>query len=125
MISHAELVESFFGYWPEFSDGRIDLFSFERAGVISLKIFYGDLSIRRAAIVSLRFAGVTDIDLSELYSENVVDTLSVSPGSPATVTIEACYGLCGTFKCTSVEVTGVMPNPLFEADGSAAAQLQR
>lgn len=125
MISHAELVESFFGYWPEFSDGRIKLFSFERAGVISLEIFYGDFSNHRAAIVSLRFAGVTDIDLSELCSENIVDVLSVSPGSPATVTIEACYGLCGTFKCTSVEVTGVMPTPSFDGDGFAAAQLKR
>ena len=121
MISHAELVESIFGYWPEFSDGRIEFFSFEQSGIICLKISYIDSNIQKAAVVSLRFAGVTDIDLSELLAENIVDVLGVSSESPAIVTIEACYGLCGTFKCTSAEVTGVVPNPSFKADGCAAA----
>ena len=121
MISHAELVESIFGYWPEFSDGRIEFFSFEWPGVICLRISYIDSNIQKAAVVSLRFAGVTDTDLSELLTENIVDVLSVSSGYPAIVTIEACHGLCGTFKCTSAEVAAVVPNPSFKADGYAAA----
>ncbi|MEW5836411.1 MAG: Imm50 family immunity protein [Pseudomonadota bacterium] len=121
MISHAETVESVFGYWPEFSDGRIELFSFERPGIICLRISYIDSNIQKAAIVSLRFSGVTDIELSELLSENIVDVLSISSESPSVVTIESCYGLCGSFKCTAAEVTGVVPNHSFKADGSAAA----
>jgi hypothetical protein len=114
MISHAELVESIFGYWPEFSDGRIELFSFEQPGVICLRIFYVDSQIDRAATVNLQFNGVTDVDLSELCKENIVDVLSVSEASPFLVTIEACYGLGGTFMCTSAEVTAVVPNPSFK-----------
>ena len=125
MISHAELVESIFGYWPEFADGRIELFSFEQPGVIRLRIFYIDSQINKAATVTLQFTGVTDVDLSELCKENIVDVLSISEASPFLVTIEACYGLGGTFVCTSAEVSAVAPNHSFEADGSAAAQLQR
>jgi hypothetical protein len=121
MISRAELVESIFGYWPEFADGRIEFFSFEQPGIICLRIFYIDSSIQKAATVSLRFTGVTDVDLSEILSENVVDALSVSSVSPAIVTIEGCYGLCGTFKCISAQVTSVVPNSSFKADGYAAA----
>ena len=124
MISRAELVDSIFGYWPEFSDGRIELFSFEQPDILCLRILYIDSNLKKAAAVSLRFAGVTNINLSELRPENVVDALSIPSVFPAIVTIEACYGLCGTFKCTSAEVTGVVPNS-FEADGYAAAQLQR
>ncbi|OOG60528.1 hypothetical protein B0E47_02825 [Rhodanobacter sp. B05] len=121
MISHAELVESIFGYWPEFADGRIELFSFEQPGIVCLRIFYIDANIKRAATVSLRFTGVTEVDLSEFRSENVVDALSISSVSPSVVTIEGCYGLCGTFTCASVEVTGAVPNNSFKADGFAAA----
>jgi len=121
MILHAELVESIFGYWPEFADGRIELFSFEQPRIICLRIFYIDSDIQKAATVSLRFTGVTDIDLSGVLSENVIDVLSVSSTSPAIVTIEGCYGLCGTFKCTSAEVTSVVPNNSFKADASGAA----
>ena len=121
MISHTELVESIFGYWPEFSDGRIEFFSFEQPCIICLRIFYIDSNIQKAATVSLRFTGVTDIELSGVLTENVIDVLSVSSASPAIVTIDSCYGLCGSFKCTSAEVTSVVPNNSFKADGFAAA----
>jgi hypothetical protein len=120
MISHSETVESIFGYWPEFSDGRIELFSFERPGTIFLRICYIDSNIQKAAVVSLGFSGVTDIELQGLRSENIVDVLSISSEPPTVVTIESCYGLCGTFKCTAVEVAGVVPNHSFKADGYAA-----
>jgi len=119
MISHAETVETIFGYWPEFADGRIELFSFEWPGIICLRISYIDSNTKMAAIVSLRFSGVTDIELSELHSENILDVLSISSKPPHVVTIRSCYGLCGTFKCTAAEVTGVVPNRAFEADDAS------
>ena len=54
MISHAELVESIFGYFPEFADGRIELFSFEQPGVIRLRIFYIDSQINNEPPRDLR-----------------------------------------------------------------------
>jgi hypothetical protein len=125
MISHSKLVESIFGYWPEFADGRIQSFSYEHPGVVSLTIFYIDSQVAKAATVSLRFIGVTELDLSELCSENIVDALNISSERPCLVTIEACYGLGGTFKCISAEVTGVVPDISFEAGSIVAAQLQR
>ena len=113
MISHAEIVESIFGYWPDFADGKIHLFSFERTGqtgVVLLSIYYIDSQLSKAATVNLRFTGVTELDLSALSSENVVDVLSISSESAALVTIEGCSGLCGTFRCMTAEVTSVVPN---------------
>jgi len=108
MSLRAELVESIFGYWPEFADGRIEFFSLDHQGILCLRIFYIDADIQKVATVGLRFTGVTDVDLAELRSENIVDALIVSSASPAIVTIEGCYGLCGTFKCISAEVTSVV-----------------
>lgn len=72
-------------------------------------------------MVSLRFAGVTELELSEVRSNNVIDKLEISATIPYIVSIEACYGLDGTFKCTTAEVTSVVPNNSFKADGCAAA----
>jgi hypothetical protein len=110
MISHAELVESILGYWPEFADGLVEYLSFEYPDIVCLRIFYIDADLEKKIAVSLRFTGVTELDLGELRSQNTIDALHVSEASPATVTIEACCGVCGTFKCTSAEVTSVVPN---------------
>ncbi|WP_395117207.1 Imm50 family immunity protein [Rhodanobacter sp. FW102-FHT14D06] len=125
MISHSDLVESIFGYWPNFADGHIELFSFEHPGIIKLRISYIDAELAKAAKISLQFTGVHNIALSEMFDGNYLDVLSISGESPLLVELEACSGLQGTFACASAEVTAVAPNPSFEADGAAAAQLKR
>ncbi len=121
MVSHTELVESILGYWPEFSDGRIEFLSFEHPDKVCLRILYNDANLGKQLSVSLLFTGVTELNLAELRSQNTIDALRISEPSPATVTIEAFYGLCGTFKCTSAEVTSVVPNYSSKPTANAAA----
>lgn len=89
--------------------------------MLSLSILCIDAGLKKSALISLRFAGVTELELFEVRSTNVIDTLAISATSPYVVSIEACYGMEGTFKCTTVEVTSVVPNSSFKADGCAAA----
>ena len=110
MINHAEKVESYFGYWPLFCDGKIKSFAFARTGTIALVITYIDAKKQRGAEVNLMFFDVTEVELSELRSENVIDALRIPEEFPATVTLEACYGLEGSFRCAAAEVLSVMPN---------------
>ena len=114
MISRSDAVESIFGYWPEFADAEVSLFSYESTGTIRLELSYIDAQLDKAAIVSLRFTGVSGVELTELMSRNVLDRLSVSMGTPIRVELEACYGLSGSFSCTGAEVAGVAPNNSFK-----------
>ena len=45
--------------------------------------------------------------LNELRTENVVDEIIIREGAKIEVSIEAAYGLCGSFSCTKGEVTHV------------------
>jgi len=110
MISRSELVEGFFGYWPQFADAKVVHFSWARSGEIDLALHYIDASEAKDAVVSFRFSGVRNVELTELKSENVVDCLSISRGALVGVELEACYGLGGSFECLAVEVTGLAPN---------------
>lgn len=109
MISRADLVESLFGYWPAFADGRITSFTIEAAGSIGMVISYIDSDLRRCARVGLRFSGVSRVELSDLLSENVIDALHIPPPGAGIVEIEACHGLMGSFQCTATEVTEITP----------------
>lgn len=104
MIKNKDLVTSHFGYWPEFADGKVNGLTFDVSGVIELVIHYIDGEKQKPATIGLRFSSVSDVTLNELRSENVIDSLSISANDPHTVTIEACYGLDGTFKCKEIEV---------------------
>jgi hypothetical protein len=110
MIAHAELVEDFFGYWPEFADAKLVRFGWVQPGTIELALHYIDDGLGKDAVVNLRFSGVSSVRLTDLLSENVIDCLSISPGTPVAVDLEACYGLAGTFQCLAVEVSGLVPN---------------
>ncbi len=110
MISHSELVEELFGYWPEFADAKVVELSWRQSSALHLALHYIDAEQSKGATVGLLFQGVTDLQLSELGTENVLDLLAIVPGQPIVVELVPCFGLGGTFKCSSVEVTGVAPN---------------
>jgi hypothetical protein len=107
MIAQAEQVECYFGYWPEFSDGSITRFSYEDESVISLTICYIDTNQNKAAQVEFKFNGVSNIELSNLKSQNIIDVLCISQDQLVKVELEACYGLFGSFNCRSVEVASM------------------
>jgi hypothetical protein len=110
MITAAETVTSVFGYWPEFADARVLSLGFSVEGTVSLVLSYIDAAAGKSAEVSLSFSGVRELDLGSLASENVLDSLTVTPGDPMMVTLEPCIGLGGSFTCTAATVTGVSPN---------------
>jgi hypothetical protein len=114
MISRSDTVEAIFGYWPEFADAEVSLFAYESTGTILLDLSYIDAQLEKAAIVRLRFTGVSHVELTELMSHNILDRLSVSTGAPIRVELDACYGLSGSFACTGAEVAGVAPNNSFK-----------
>ena len=110
MTSHSDSLVSYFGYWPDFADGKILELEWEASGHLRLVIHYIDANTSREATVGLRFAGVTQILLSELRSENVLDALVIQDGNPISVELDACFGVQGTFNCASFEVMFVNPN---------------
>ncbi|MFB9037412.1 Imm50 family immunity protein [Xanthomonas arboricola] len=114
MISQSDNVREIFGYWPDFADAKIVLFAYETPATVRLELSYIDAELQRAAIVGLRFTGVHELTLSELLSENVLDSLTVSDEMPMRVELAACYGVSGDFICTGAEVTGVAPNHSFK-----------
>jgi hypothetical protein len=114
MISQSKLVETFFGYWPEFADGHIERFAWVQRESIELEIYYGERDLGKAAWVGLLFTGIKDIDLTDFLPLNVLDCLRITHGEMITVELEPCYGLGGTFTCTKVEVTRVVPNSSFK-----------
>jgi hypothetical protein len=114
MISKAETVASIFGYWPQFADAKIVLIAYESPGTIRLDLSYIDAEMQKSAVVGLRFTGVRELALSEILSENVLDSLTISNGTPMRVELDPCYGLGGSFTCTGAEVTGVAPNNSFK-----------
>ena len=104
MVENAEKVLSYFGYWPKFCDAKIESFSYSKAGTIDLCVFYIDSNLAKSADVNLRFNGISEVALNNLFSENVIDEISFEGTGPFTVTIEGCYGLEGSFKSKSIEV---------------------
>jgi hypothetical protein len=109
MIANTEPVESYFGYWPEFADAPIERFSYDKSGELSLTLNYIDAEQGLAAIVTLQFNGVSDVELTDILQQNVVDKLSATDSSPFRLEIEACYGLCGGFTYTSAQVAAFIP----------------
>ena len=106
MIKNDSKLIEHFGYWPEFCDAKIKSFSND-SGVIKILIHYIDSDQSKSATIYLKFSDVSQVELSELKSENVIDFLKISGNEPYEVVVEPCYGLGGTFKCSTIEVCGV------------------
>jgi hypothetical protein len=77
MIQGAELVQSYFGYWPEFCDAKITSIVYEAHSSLVLGFCYIDSDLGRAADIQLKFLGVSDMELTDFASENVIDALEI------------------------------------------------
>ena len=107
MINNKEKVTNIFGYWPEFCDAKIKEVHFQNPNKLDLVIFYIDCEQEKRAEITIRFSDLSNVLLSDLMSNNVIDLLSISNSAPYNITIEACYGLNGSFTCSSIAVTNV------------------
>jgi hypothetical protein len=90
MICGGDLVEAYFGYWPDFADGRVERFMFTLPASVFMTVYYIDSDLNKAARVELAFSGVKEIGLSEIASDNVIDRLALHLTS-GIATIEATY----------------------------------
>ena len=101
MKEYQNEVVSFFGYWPEFCDSPITKYENEE-DTIQFNLNYIDSDKKMEGTVFLSFMGVTENELSIYEPGSVVDKLEIVEGDRYRVSIEPCYGLAGSFKCTSV-----------------------
>ena len=107
MIRNQNAVIEIFGYWPQFCDARFTHFSYDSSNEIRVTILYIDAEQSKEANIEIVFSGVDEVQLQDLLTYNYIDEVSISNSSPHEVTIEACYGLNGSFKCSAVEVVNV------------------
>jgi len=122
MIGNADQLVSYFGYWPEFCDAKIVSISLEPQSSIVMRIAYIDVDRGCAATIELKFSGVSEIALTDLLSENVIDSLQLSQGNPVRVILDACYGLQGSFTCQAVEVSSVQPSHSYSPSPQGGVQ---
>ena len=101
MSEYQQEVVSYFGYWPAFCDAPIKAFHEERDAIV-LVLEYIDSNKNIKGTVSISFGGVRENNLSEYERGSVIDTLKILEGNQFWVSIEPCYGIGGSFKCTSV-----------------------
>lgn len=109
-IKNIELVKSYFGYWPKFCDAKIISLAIDfQKQNISVSLFYIDADINKKANVRLLFNGAKEIELNELLQQNILDQLNIKHTNDGNllVSIEACYGLVGSFICNNVEVESI------------------
>lgn len=114
MIKHAAQIESYFGYWPLFCDAKIINFSLAEYGVLILALRYSDADKNISAEINIKFSEVSQMELSELRTENVIDELRIPEKLPGQVVLEACFGVHGKFICSAVEVLSITPNLSFQ-----------
>ncbi len=114
-IFNSKLVDDLFGYWPEFCDARITLFSVshlpKNVSKILLTLSYIDSGQSIGAEIKLEFSRVSSIQLNELMNENVLDQLAIRPltGEELEIELTPCCGLVGSFKCKQAKVISVTP----------------
>ena len=107
-IAGAEALRQWFGSWPSFHDAEVISLSLARKGSSVLRIYpyYPD----RCAIVDFIFEDVTDIELHDFSSQNVIMSLSIERaidqnGDPVyRLSLSPCYGLAGRIDAKSIRV---------------------
>ncbi len=129
------------GHWPSFHDAEIISVSAQRhlpvatgGTTVELVVHVRKYESRgqgtahyeqvlvKGVLASFLCRQVAGLELSEFNHQNVINSLSVrpepsadAPGSPLVLTIEPIWGLGGTVRCATVELTSVQE--LSSADG--------
>ena len=106
-ISNIELVETYFGYWPEFSDAKINCLKIHfQTQILTLSLHYIDSDKNKEADIIFAFYGVNKIELNELLEQNILDQLLIENTTDGNflISIKACYGVVGSLNCNKIEV---------------------
>jgi hypothetical protein len=127
-IAGADRVTSIFGYWPSFHDAEVidlrlhrgdirdigpaliaKIHAFEMTKEVSAS---GSYVCRHHCVVTMRFAGIEDLELDGFNHQNALMGLNISGTFSDTkagleVSFENAFGLDATFSCRSIEVVNV------------------
>jgi hypothetical protein len=131
-IYGSEQVSNVFGYWPDFHDAEVVRMSLHRTAdydsgptiFMDVHVFEitkevdekGYFKLQHHLLVTFRFDGVHDVDLSGFNNQNALNKLVVRDiGTPAfpepqhEVVLDAAHGVSATFQCNEIMVTAVTP----------------
>ena len=129
-ITGQESVIALFGDWPTFHDAEVLSLSLERAFPVKTGISLARLKVvvrwyepanvgtaefhmtmKRGAIITFLFHGVSDVNLEDFNYQNVINSLKVSPSEDGKkrlkVEIESIWGIGGFWLCERAEVENV------------------
>ena len=133
-LGRRELVE-IFGHWPAFHDAEVVRFCLDRGPAsiesptaeVDIHVFEmtkdvsptGHYLLRDHTLVTLRFRGVTELELMGFNGQNALFNLGIDDvteqqieGVKYEVTLDSSYGVGATFFCRDAEVVQVRPwNP--------------
>ncbi len=125
-IKNAEFIEKIFGGWPSFHDAEIHtiLLSRDCAGGPSMDVTIhhwemtsevdskGYFVLRHHTLSTLRFSGITDLQLADFNHQNVLFDFEISEsGSDAgfSVSMPTSNGCQASFKCREICVLSAAP----------------
>jgi hypothetical protein len=132
-IVGSEKLVAALGYWPSFHDAEVVSVSAQRGLPVTVGIATVELAVHvrsyesrgegtaqyeqvlvKSVLANFLCKQVADLELSEFNHQNVINSLSVqvepsneAPESPLVLTIEPIWGLGGTVRCATVELSSV------------------
>ena len=118
-IPGADAVSAWFGRWPSFHDAEVLHLHLNRAGVSHLRIHAWNMSSNRSevdaeghlrtdkhAIVTFQLTDISDLELFDFSSQNVLAGLEVvQEGSRIRIELSPSYGLGGRIDAGGVTVS--------------------
>jgi hypothetical protein len=116
----SDLVTKWFGIWTDFHDAEIISLNLQRRGESSLRVYpyFPD----KPATVEFLLNGITDLELADFSSQNVISSLTIerltNKEGEAELRLQMypCYGMAGYIDAKQVQVR-LMPGKSAD-DGS-------
>ena len=101
----AELTERL-GEWPDFHDAEILEIRLHREEPSWLQIQLPRISSGGSATVTFTLEGVSDLELADFNSQNVISSLDIAP-QPASfrLTLFPCFGVAGFIEAEQIRVS--------------------
>jgi hypothetical protein len=121
VVGNLDTVVQRFGRWPSFHDAEIVRIVLDREGVVldlQIKVALtlaeadtaGYFKLEKPTLVTLRFAGVDELEIGDFNQQNVIGDLAFdTAGTRIKVTIWPTFGLGGSLSCERIEVIEVVP----------------
>lgn len=120
-VRNADQLLAAFGYWPSFHDAEVHNAELDRGNAeapppvtLALHVFdydgtvdeRGYYRIRTSVLVTLRFNGISNLELRDFGPQNVIMGLQLNHEVDGGISVELSpsYGLSGSFSCVSIDV---------------------